>query len=81
MADDQAQHRGRADDGQQLDDEVQMGVGHEERHGVRPDRHEGAVAERDLPVDAGEQAQARQGDDVQGDLARPRSRCTGSTGW
>ena len=60
---------GRADRRQQLDNEVEMGVGHEQRRRVGADRHERAVTEGDLAVQPGQEAQAGQGDHVQGDLA------------
>ena len=58
---DQQRHEGRdhehADDGQR-----RLGVLEEQRGGVRPDRHEGAVAERELAVEAGEHGEPAGGD-------------------
>ncbi len=45
-----------------------MGMGHEQRRGVRADGHEGPMAERDLAIQARQQTEAGQSDDVQSDL-------------
>ena len=65
-------HARRGGDGRrrrQLEDEVGPRVGHEQTQRVGAHRHEPAVAERDLAVGAGEQAQPGQHDDVGRDLA------------
>ncbi len=50
------------------DDVLDPVIGHQDRGGVPTDRHEGAVAERDLPRVAGQDVQPRQRHEVDPDV-------------